>query len=243
MSRVVSVGIADAPYKTPQREVKDFVRQLFSNAREDIERIVNVFDNSMIKSRHFTQPREWASQQHNFKERNELYVKNACILSAAATKDCIKKINAELSDFDHILFIAVELCSLTFQRDDDSKSNIIATAIFSDGAAAALVVGRENKLFHNKGINLIDSLSTTYYDSLDVMGWKVVDNGLKVIFSKDIPTIVRKCVRPNISELTQKHNLLIEDIKNFVTHPGGPKVINAYEESLNLTNGSLERSI
>jgi len=301
MSKIVSVGTADAPYKTPQSEVKDFVRQLFSNSREDIERMVSVFDNSMIELRHFTQPREWASQQHSFKERNELYVKNACNLSATATNDCMKKINAELSDFDHIIFIsstgistpsidallinelklnqhvkrtpiwglgcvggavglsrafeytrafpkgaaiviAVELCSLTFQRDDDSKSNIIATAIFSDGAAAALVVGRENKLFHNKGINLIDSLSTTYYDSLDVMGWKVVDNGLKVIFSKDIPTIVRKCVRPNISELTQKHNLLIEDIKHFVTHPGGPKVINAYEESLNLTNGSLELS-
>ncbi len=298
MSKVVSVGIADAPYKIYQNEVKDFVYQLFHQEREDIDRLINVFDNSMIELRHFTQPREWASQPHSFKERNELYVKNACSLSVAATIDCLKKINGELSDFDHIIFIsstgistpsidallinelklnqhvkrtpiwglgcvggavglsrafeytcafpksaalviAVELCSLTFQRDDDSKSNIIATAIFSDGAAAALVVGGENKLFHNKGINLIDSLSTTYYDSLDVMGWEVVDKGLKVIFSKDIPTIVRKCVRPNITELTQKHNLLIEDIKHFVTHPGGPKVINAYEESLNLTNGSL----
>ena len=91
MSKVVSVGIADAPFKTHQSEVKDFVRQLFSNAREDVERMISVFDNSMIELRHFTQPREWASQPHSFKERNELYVKNACILSALAINDCMKK--------------------------------------------------------------------------------------------------------------------------------------------------------
>ncbi len=301
MSKVVSVGIADAPYRIYQDEVKNFVYQLFHEGREDIDRLINVFDNSKIEHRHFTQPKEWATKSHSFRERNELYVKNALNLSRQAIIDCINKINAELSDFDHIVFIsstgistpsidallinelklnqhikrtpiwglgcvggavgltrafeytrafpksavvviAVELCSLTFQRDDDSKSNIIATAIFSDGAATALVVGREHKLFHKKGINLIDSLSTTYYDSLDIMGWEVVDNGLKVIFSKDIPTIVRKSVRPNITELIQKHNLLIEDIKHLITHPGGLKVINAYEESLGKQAGALKFS-
>ncbi len=301
MSKVVSVGIADAPFKIHQNEVKEFVYQLFHRERDDIERLINVFDNSMIEHRHFAQPKEWAGQSHGFKEQNEQYVKFALKLSCEALLNCIKEINAELSDFDHIIFIsstgistpsidallindlklnqhikrtplwglgcvggavglsrayeytkafpksataviAVELCSLTFQRDDYSKSNLIAAAIFSDGAASALVVGREHKLFHNRGIVLLDSFSTIYYDSLDVMGWEVVDNGLKVIFSKDIPTIVRKCVRPNITELIQKHNLRIKDIKHFITHPGGLKVINAYEESLDLTNGTLDYS-
>jgi alkylresorcinol/alkylpyrone synthase len=301
MSKIVSVGIADAPFKTHQNDVKELVYQLFHREREDIERLINVFDNSMIEHRHFALPKEWARQSHTFKEQNELYIKFARKLSCEALIDCIKKINAGPFDFDHIIFIsstgistpsidallindlrldqhikrtpiwglgcvggavglsrayeytqafpksaavviAVELCSLTFQRDDFSKSNLIATAIFSDGAASALVVGREHKLFHNKGINLLDSFSTIYYDSQDVMGWEVIDNGLKVIFSKDIPTIVRKCVRPNITELIQKHNLEIKDIKHFITHPGGLKVINAYEESLDLPDGTLEYS-
>ncbi len=301
MSKVISVGTADAAYKFPQNEVKDFVHQLFTNAREDIERMINVFDNSQIETRHFAQPKEWAGRTHGFRERNELYVKNACALSSEATRNCIKKISADLPDFDHIIFvsstgistpsidaflinelklgshikrtpiwglgcvggavglsrafeyarafpksaallIAVEICSLAFQRDDFSKSNIIATSLFSDGAAAALVVGPEHRLFDCRGVNLIDSLSTTFYNSLDVMGWEVVDTGLKVIFSKDIPTIARKYVKPNIMELLYKHNLTLGDIKHFITHPGGPKVISAYEESLGLPTGSLELS-
>jgi alkylresorcinol/alkylpyrone synthase len=301
MAKVISVGTADAPYKFPQNEVKNFVHQLFSGAREDIERMINVFDNSKIELRHFSQPKEWASQTHGFRERNELYIKNACALSSAAACDCIKKINAEPSDIDHIIFvsstgistpsidallinelkldhhirrtpiwglgcvggavglsrafeyvrafpkgvallIAVEICSLSFQKDDYSKSNIIATSLFSDGAAAALVVGAEHKLFDLPGVNLVDSLSTTFYDSLDVMGGEVVDTGFKVIFSKDIPTIVRKYVRPNIAELLYKHKLALSDIKHFITHPGGLKVISAYEESLGLPIGTLEIS-
>ena len=80
MAKVISVGTADAPYKFPQSEVKGFVHVLFSDAYENIERMVNVFDNSMIEMRHFSQPKEWAIQTHGFRERNELYVKNACAL-------------------------------------------------------------------------------------------------------------------------------------------------------------------
>jgi alkylresorcinol/alkylpyrone synthase len=301
MAKVISVGTANVPYKFPQSEVKDFVYRLFSGSYEDIERMINVFDNSMIEMRHFTQPKEWAIRIHGLRERNKLYVKDACTLSSEAVRNCIKEINADFPDFDHIIFvsstgistpsidallinelklnchirrtpiwglgcvggavglsrafeytraypngsallIAVEICSLAFQRDDYSKSNIIATSLFSDGAAAAVVVGKEHKLFDRVGISFIDSLSTTFPNSLDVMGWEVVDTGFKVIFSKDIPTIVRKYIKPNTTELLNKHNLTLSDIKHFITHPGGLKVISAYEESLGLPSGALELS-
>jgi alkylresorcinol/alkylpyrone synthase len=302
MSKVVSVGIADVPYKFHQSEVKDFIyHQLLLHSREDVERIINVFDNSTIEWRRFTQPREWFYQTHSFKERNEQYIKAACSLSVTAIKNCIERINAELSDFDHIIFVSstgiatpsvdalvinelkldahlkrtpiwglgcaggaaglsrafeytrafpksavllvtLEICSLSFHKDDYSKSNIIAYALFSDGAAATLVAGREHRLSNLTGINLIDSLSTIYYNSLDIMGWEVLDNGFKAIFSKDIPTIVRKQVRPNIEELLERHNLTLSDIKHFIAHPGGLKVINEYEKSLGVENGTLKFS-
>lgn len=301
MSKVASVGIADVHYKFQQDEVKDFARQFFSRGREDIGRMINVFDNSMIETRHFSQPREWFYKSHGFVERNETYVKNACYLSTEAITNCIKKINADYSGFDHIIFvsstgvatptidallinelkldphlkrtpiwglgcaggavglsraleytrafpksavlvIALEICSLAFHQNDYSKSNIIAISLFSDGAAAALVAGKEHRLFNSARVNLIDSLSTIYYDSLDVMGWEVVDTGFKAIFSKDIPMIVRKYVRPNIEELLDKHNLSLSDMKHFVVHPGGLKVINEYEEALGLPNGAFAYS-
>jgi alkylresorcinol/alkylpyrone synthase len=138
------------------------------------------------------------------------------------------------------LVIAVELCSLTFQKDDISKSNVIATSLFSDGAAAVLITGDKHKLCTCNGIYLLDTLSTTYDNSLDVMGWDVIDTGFKVIFSRDIPTIVCEYIRPNIKELLDLHNLTFSDIKHYIAHPGGLKVIIAYQESIGLTNGAMD---
>lgn len=137
------------------------------------------------------------------------------------------------------LVIAIELCGLTFQKDDYGKSNIIGTSLFSDGAAAVLVVGDKHPLSAHDGITLLDSLSTIYDSSLDVMGWDVRNSGLKVIFSKDIPTIVHKSVRQNIQEIAGHSNLGLGEIKHYVIHPGGPKVIDAYEKALGLENNEM----
>ncbi|MEO8211029.1 MAG: 3-oxoacyl-[acyl-carrier-protein] synthase III C-terminal domain-containing protein [bacterium] len=135
-----------------------------------------------------------------------------------------------------VLLVAVELCSLTFIRSDLSKSNFIATGLFSDGVSAALIKGdsyrSENKPEFE--INIVDSQSKLYYDSLDVMGWDILDEGFKVVFSKDIPAIVKANVKEDILCFLKKHNLKIGDIKNFITHPGGVKVINAYIDALEI---------
>ncbi len=140
------------------------------------------------------------------------------------------------------LVVAAELCSLTFQKDDLSKSNIIATSLFSDGCAAVLVGGSSSKVSAKAELELKDSLSTIYYDSLDVMGWEIVEQGFRVIFSRDIPEIVKDFVYPNIREMLDSHKLTLQDLKHYVTHPGGLKVINAYEESLGITNGAFDNS-
>ncbi|MDA2918518.1 type III polyketide synthase [Desulfobacterota bacterium AH_259_B03_O07] len=300
-SKVISVGIADFPYTFLQSDIRDFTHQLFSDKRHDIDRMMRVFDNSMIEKRHFTQPAEWFYQPHTFVEKNGEYVKSACTLSIDAVRNCINSVGAEYNDFDHIIYIsstgiatpsidakiinelrldphlkrspiwglgcvggavglsraleytaafprsgvlliALEICSLSILRGDWSKSNIVAMALFSDGAAATFVAGSEHRLFNLKGINLIDSMSTTYYDSLDVMGWEIVDAGFKAIFSKDIPAIVRKYVQGNIIELLDKHSLSYKDLRHYVIHPGGKKVINAYEEALCLPQGALDHT-
>ncbi len=141
-----------------------------------------------------------------------------------------------------VLVIAIELCGLTFRKDDYSKSNLIGTSLFSDGAAAVLVVGENHPLNRKNGITLLNSLSTIYDDSLDVMGWEVKNDGLKVIFSKDIPAIVRNSVRPNIEELAAMNGIQISDIKHYIVHPGGLKVIDAYEEALGLSGDKFRFS-
>ena len=134
------------------------------------------------------------------------------------------------------LYMVVELCGLNFLYRDRSKSNVIATAIFSDGASAAVIsctgAGPEIKAWSEH----------TWPDSLGVMGWDVTDDGLKAVFSQDIPSIVRHKMRPIVDDFLQQNDLNIESIRNFLCHPGGAKVLDALEAALTIPMGSLNHS-
>ncbi len=126
--------------------------------------------------------------------------------------------------------IAVEFCSLTFQLNDWSKSNVIGTSLFSDGVACLLVAG-DGAAPTAGAPRVIAARSVLMPGSEDVMGWDVRDEGLFVIFSKDIPAIVRYWLRPQVESFLQEHGLGLGDIHHFIAHPGGRKVIEAYEEA------------
>jgi alkylresorcinol/alkylpyrone synthase len=140
-----------------------------------------------------------------------------------------------------VLLLALELCGLTFRRNDLSKSNLVATSLFADGAAAVLIAG-EKAAAGTDGPRIIDATSMTWPRSLDVMGWEVVDDGLKVIFSKDIPSIVRRKVRPVVEEFLGRWKLTPERVERYIAHPGGAKVLTAYEEALSLKETALSRA-
>ena len=148
-----------------------------------------------------------------------------------------------------VLFVVVELCGLTFRRRDQSKSNVIASALFGDGAAAALVScagARANprarqimRPYRGEGPRLAAWGEHTWPASLDVMGWRVEDDGLGVLFSRDIPTIVRDGFRPALDGFLARHGLALADIDHFLCHPGGAKVIAALEEAVGVQQGGL----
>ncbi|MCI3922308.1 type III polyketide synthase [Paenibacillus sp. TRM 82003] len=142
------------------------------------------------------------------------------------------------------LLVSVELCSLTFLRDDFSKSNIVATSLFADGAAAALVAGAEHPAAAHAASrpSIVGSRSKIWTDSLDVMGWNVTNDGLQVVFSKDIPTLVTRSMRELVAELLAPHGYAPEDVRRYVLHPGGAKVLRAYEEALRIEDGGLSAS-
>src|SRR3954471_4058218 len=146
-----------------------------------------------------------------------------------------------------VLVLSIELCSLTFQKNDLSKSNLIGTSLFADGIACVLIAGDE---VESSQISLSASLpkimatqSTTMRNSLDVMGWEVKDEGLYVVFSKDIPAIVEQWLKPNVSHFLQDHQLTIEQMNHFIAHPGGKKVLDAYVESLQIPTSMNETSL
>ncbi len=136
-----------------------------------------------------------------------------------------------------VLLIALELCSLTFQRNDLSKRNLVAASIFGDGAAAAIIVGSEVEHADGDGrrqLRLVASQSILWKDTLDVMGWDVDGDGLHVVFSRDIPTIVHEKLQPSLAGFLATRGLTIRDLDHVVVHPGGAKVLRAYADALGL---------
>jgi alkylresorcinol/alkylpyrone synthase len=132
-----------------------------------------------------------------------------------------------------ILLLVTELCALTFRHGDNSKSNVIASALFGDGAAAALISTA------GAGPRLGPGGEHTWPGTLDVMGWHIEEDGFGVLFSRDIPTLVRTQFIAAAREFLARHGLGLEDIDQLCCHPGGAKVIDALEESFGLAPGAM----
>ncbi|MSP52385.1 MAG: type III polyketide synthase [Alphaproteobacteria bacterium] len=132
------------------------------------------------------------------------------------------------------LCIVVELCGLTFRHADRGKSNLIATALFGDGAAAALVQcgAGHGAVIRNWGEH-------TWPHSLDIMGWNVADDGLGVRFARDIPELVRRDLRATVDRYLVGVGDSFDTIDYIVCHPGGAKVVDALEDAFELGRGAL----
>ena len=164
-----------------------------------------------------------------------------CVAGAAGT--------ARLYDYlqaypDQIaVLLSVELCSLTLQRNDLSVPNLIASGLFGDGAAALIGIGeRRAKEMGLRGPKVTQTQSRFYPDTERVMGWDVEDTGFKIILSSSVPDVVKHHIRSDVDGFLKAHGLTIADISTWVCHPGGPKVLTAFEESLELPPDALKRT-
>jgi alkylresorcinol/alkylpyrone synthase len=152
----------------------------------------------------------------------------AGVAGLARTADHARVYPGELA-----LFVGVELCGLTFQREDLSKANLISTSLFADGAAAALLGAGD------EGPEVIGSHSTTWPDTEDIMGWDLVETGFKVKVSRSIPNLVRQRMSENLLAACGSAEVSLEEIEHFLIHPGGTRVLDACEEALGIEPGGL----
>jgi alkylresorcinol/alkylpyrone synthase len=134
-----------------------------------------------------------------------------------------------------MLFVTVELCSASIRVDTLTKPNIVATALFGDGAAAAVLRSG------GEGIALVEGAGEVLWPgTLDIMGWAVEDPGLGVIFDRSIPPFVAGNMAKGVAQILGRLGLEPGDVDRFTCHPGGAKVVAALEESLGLAEGVLD---
>ena len=139
-----------------------------------------------------------------------------------------------------VLLVAIELCSLAFRLDKLTKANIVATALFGDGAAACVLRAGESGL-----AELEMSGQHLWPDTLQIMGWSIDPQGFGVIFDRDIPPFAEANMASAVSGILGRGGLALSDIDRFAFHPGGTKVVGALERAFSLAQGSLihERAI
>jgi len=303
MPNIINVTKIDFEHKLDQKDLKPYSRNLFAEVFKEVDKLIDVFDNTQIKTRNFCVPVDFFLTNKSFEEKNNIYIQTALDKSIEAIEKCLFESGIDKSRITDLVFIsttglatpsldaliinkmrlspyinrtpiwglgcaggasgiakafttakanpeavilvvAVELCSLTFIRNDLSKSNFVATSLFSDGISACIITGDEafKETKTKFDIKCISSQSRLYYDALDVMGWDFVPSGFKVLFSKDIPTIVNNSVKGDVEKFLTKNDLKIRDIKNFIFHPGGAKVIDAYTNALGLKAEDLNNT-
>jgi alkylresorcinol/alkylpyrone synthase len=129
----------------------------------------------------------------------------------------------------NVLIIAVELPSLTFQRKDISQANLISSILFGDGAAAVLVSGKGEK-----GPKILVSETYTFPDSLGAMGFDLRDSGFHILLSKDVPEMIGAKIRGLVDGFLERHGRKQEDIKGWILHPGGARLLGNVEKELGL---------
>lgn len=310
MPKILSVSKVKPPHEIKQEQAVELTRALFRDKFSNIERLLRVFDTGDITTRNICMPLDWFKEEHDFEERNHLYIDHAIHFGVQAIELCLEgdsmlQTPVKPSEIDAIFFISstgiatpsiearimnllpfrddtkripiwglgcgggaagvsrayeyclafpkanvlvlsVEFCSLTFQKDDYSKSNLVGASLFSDGVACALVSGEESSIRANKPMpKVLATVSKLMPDSEDVMGWAVKNNGLHVIFSKSIPSIITKWLGPFVHDFLSDNELTNDDISHFVAHPGGRKVLEAYEEALGFdqTKTDISRNV
>jgi len=135
--------------------------------------------------------------------------------------------------------LSVELCSLTLQRRDLSIPNLIGSGLFGDGAAAAILVGSGRP---SRGPEIVASRSVFYPDSEGLMGWDITEAGFRIVLSAEVPEMARRFLRRDVDGFLAEHDLARSDIGVWISHPGGPKVLEAMGEALELPEDALEAS-
>jgi alkylresorcinol/alkylpyrone synthase len=137
------------------------------------------------------------------------------------------------------VILAVELCSLTLQRQDMSMANLISSGLFGDGAAAVVVAGSNCGL---QGPKILDTRSVFYPDTEEMMGWNVSEKGFRIVLSPEVPELIRRQLGGDVDRFLADLGLSKRDVGSWVMHTGGPKVLQATASALGLENSDLAAS-
>jgi alkylresorcinol/alkylpyrone synthase len=166
-----------------------------------------------------------------------------CVAGAAGiarAADYVKAYPKQLA-----LLLSVELCSLTIQKQDISPANLISSGLFGDGAAAVILAGEERTEFSDSallGPTILATRSVFYPETEEMMGWHISEKGFRIVLSREVPNLIRKQIGSDVDAFLAEHGYNRSDVGSWVLHTGGPKILEAIQDALDLKDGQLDAS-
>lgn len=140
------------------------------------------------------------------------------------------------------VLVSVELCSLTLQQGDDSAANLVASGLFGDGAAAVVMAGDDVPLGAPGGARTVAASSHLVPGSVDALGWDIGASGFRIVLAAGLPHVIEATLADPVSRLLDRHDLKIRDVASWVVHAGGPRILDAVREALDLDDAELDLS-
>lgn len=298
MPQILASRTVFAPHAVPQQVVKAAVTELFTGRMTDLSRLLGVFDNSRIATRHLMMPLDWYRQAASVAERNRIYQEQGGELLLAAAGAALEGAGLVPEQIDQIIFVsstglatptldvrlieemglrrnvsrlplwglgcaggasalarafdyclshpaarvlvtALECCSLNFIPADSSRKNLVATALFSDGAAAVVVAGDDAA---EGGVQILATRSCLLPGSRQIMGWDFRDEGMMLVLSPRLPGLVKGWLAPEVDGLLAVEGVRRSAVVHLLLHPGGAKIIDACRAALGLGASDLALS-
>jgi alkylresorcinol/alkylpyrone synthase len=149
--------------------------------------------------------------------------------------------------------LAVELCSLNWPATDMTTADLVVSGLFGDGAAALVATGARavggrpagGRAAGGRpagGPRVIASRSEVYPDSGDTLGWRLGSDGFRIVLTAELADVVEQRLAGSVTAFLAAHGLTADDVKSWVCHPGGPRVIDAVQKSLELPDSAVEAS-
>ena len=289
MSSVIAAATEVGAHVYDQTTVKEYVERWLNGSRRGLERMVESFDHTLVRTRASVEPIDYVFSKRGFRESNELYKRHAVRLARECTERCLEAAGIRADEVDYfistsctgimipsfeaivaeqlgmkrslrrlpitehgcaagavalshahqyllaypehrVLVVAVEIPSLTFQTGDKSATNVISSALFGDGAAAVLLSAASK----TAGPTIVQSASHRFQNSADWMGFDLRDSGLHIVLSPRVPGEIRSQGPALIREFLGANEMQLKDVRHFLLHPGGRKIIEAFEETLGL---------
>ena len=141
-----------------------------------------------------------------------------------------------------VAVLSVELCSLTFLPKDGTMTQLVAAALFGDGAACAILCGEKAPAAARAKLAFVDNESVLIPDSLHVMGWDFGSDGMRLVLSNDAPSIVERNLEEALSPLLARHGVCVDELRPLILHPGSARILDACERAMGLPEGSADLS-